>query len=67
MISLAVAASSSSMPLTVALGAVAFAVSDISVARDRFVKRAIANKAWGLPLYYTAQLLFAMSVIRSGA
>jgi uncharacterized membrane protein YhhN len=40
-----------------------FAVSDISVARDRFVKRSIANRAWGIPLYYLAQVLFAMSLL----
>ena len=41
-----------------------FAVSDISVARDRFVKHSLGNKVWGLPLYYIAQLLFAISIIR---
>ena len=40
-----------------------FAVSDISVARDRFVNRSIVNRAWGIPLYYLAQVLFAMSVL----
>ena len=42
--------------------AVAFLVSDISVARDRFVNPSFANKLWGLPLYYLAQHLFAASV-----
>ena len=41
------------------LGAVAFYISDISVARDRFVKREFANRAWGLPLYFFAQMLLA--------
>ena len=45
------------------IAAILFAVSDVSVARDRFVSRDIVNKAWGLPLYYIAQLLFAASVI----
>lgn len=62
MVALAVSASVESLPVTVAAGAIAFAVSDISVARDRFVKNSIANKAWGLPLYYFAQILFALSV-----
>ncbi|MGD9561497.1 MAG: lysoplasmalogenase family protein [Pyrinomonadaceae bacterium] len=62
MTSLAVAASSVSLPQTVALAAIAFAVSDISVARDRFIDNSIANKAWGLPLYYLAQVLLAASV-----
>lgn len=45
-----------------ALGAVAFFVSDVAVARDRFVKRAFLNSLWGLPLYYAGQLLIAWSV-----
>jgi uncharacterized membrane protein YhhN len=46
-------------PLTVAVGALAFVASDVSVARDRFVSPGFANRAWGLPLYFAAQLLFA--------
>jgi uncharacterized membrane protein YhhN len=49
-------------PLAVAGGALAFTASDISVARDRFVCRAFLNRAWGLPLYYAAQLLLASTV-----
>jgi uncharacterized membrane protein YhhN len=49
-------------PLAVAAGALAFTTSDISVARDRFVRRAFVNRAWGLPLYYAAQLLLASTV-----
>lgn len=40
-------------------GAIAFASSDLSVARDRFVHRSPINRAFGLPLYYAAQLLIA--------
>jgi hypothetical protein len=29
------------------------------VARDRFVSHQFVNRAWGLPLYYAAQLLLA--------
>jgi len=29
------------------------------VARDRFVRHQFSNRAWGLPLYYAAQLLLA--------
>lgn len=43
-------------------GAVGFAVSDLAVARDQFVKPALFNKLWGLPLYYASQLLLASSV-----
>lgn len=48
-------------PWVVAVGALAFTASDISVARDRFVRHEFANRAWGLPLYYGAQLLLAAS------
>ncbi len=43
-------------------GAVLFAVSDVFVARERFVSSSIANRLWGLPLYYTAQLILALNV-----
>jgi hypothetical protein len=41
------------------LGAGLFSVSDLAVARDRFVSPGFANAAWGLPLYYGAQLVLA--------
>jgi uncharacterized membrane protein YhhN len=63
MTSLAVAVSAASMSPIVAIGAITFAASDVSVARDRFIASGIANKAWGLPLYYAAQILLAMSVL----
>jgi len=44
-----------------AFGAVIFAVSDIFVARNQFVMPSVANRLWGLPLYYAAQLIFALS------
>ena len=47
-------------PLIVA--AAVFAVSDIFVARERFVRSSLVNRLWGLPLYYAAQLAFALSV-----
>ena len=43
----------------VALGAVMFFVSDLSVARDRFVAPGFVNRLWGLPLYYAAQVVLA--------
>ena len=46
-------------PWAVAVGALAFTASDVSVARDRFVRHEFLNRAWGLPLYYGAQLLLA--------
>ena len=45
-------------------GAIAFYVSDLAVARQRFVARSFSNKLWGLPLYFGAQLLLAASVAR---
>ena len=47
--------------LAVGVAAFLFFVSDLSVARDAFVKRAFVNRAWGLPTYYAAQLIFAMT------
>jgi len=45
-----------------AVAAAGFALSDVSVARDRFGGGGFINRAWGLPLYYAAQCLFAVSV-----
>ena len=42
-------------------GAVLFYLSDLSVARDRFVKPAFVNRLWGLPLYYASTVLIAWS------
>ena len=43
----------------VLVGAVCFFVSDLAVARERFVASTFWNRAWGLPLYYAATLLLA--------
>jgi len=40
-------------------GALMFLVSDLAVARDRFVAQGFINRLWGLPLYYAAQLVLA--------
>ncbi len=61
MTALACAVSGAGGPSLVAVGAIAFTASDISVARDRFVQPGFANRAWGLPLYYLAQVLLALS------
>ncbi|MBP6003779.1 MAG: lysoplasmalogenase [Pyrinomonadaceae bacterium] len=63
MTALAVAVSAASGSWLLAAAAIVFAASDVSVARDRFIERSIANKAWGLPLYFIAQIMFAMSVL----
>jgi uncharacterized membrane protein YhhN len=46
----------------VAAGAIAFAVSDILVARERFVTRSVWNRRVGQPLYFLAQLLLGLSI-----
>ena len=61
MTALACAVSGAGGPPIVAAGALAFTASDISVARDRFVHPEFTNRAWGLPLYYLAQVLLALS------
>lgn len=43
-------------------GALGFAVSDLAVARERFVAPAPTNALWGLPLYYASQLVLASTV-----
>lgn len=66
MASVAIAASAATWSPVLAVGAIAFAASDVSVALNRFVERKIINKVWGLPLYYSAQILFALSVRSHG-
>jgi uncharacterized membrane protein YhhN len=44
------------------LGAAMFYLSDLAVARDRFVAASFWNGAWGLPFYFGAQLSLAASV-----
>ena len=43
-------------------GASAFFVSDLAVARQRFITPTIVNRLWGLPLYYVAQFTLAGSL-----
>jgi len=51
--------------LALLLGGLLFVVSDIAVARNRFVAPGLINRAWGLPTYFAAQLLLAASVVHS--
>lgn len=46
------------------VGALLFYLSDLAVARDRFVVRRFASRAWGLPAYYLAQILLALTLGR---
>lgn len=49
-------------PLAAAPAAAAFYVSDLFVARDKFIAGGFVNRLLGLPLYYGAQVAFALSV-----
>lgn len=50
------------MPWRCGVGATLFLLSDLTVARNRFVHEAFANRALGLPCYYAGQLLLASCV-----
>lgn len=45
------------------VGAVGFYLSDLAVAQQRFIRSTFASRAWGLPLYYAAQLVLATTII----
>lgn len=62
MLALAAGATAASGDWHIAAGALAFYLSDLSVARDRFVQPAFVNGLWGLPLYFAGQMLLARSV-----
>lgn len=62
MVVFSVGAAGASGNFLILAGAVAFFLSDISVARDKFVTPGFVNRAWGLPLYYAAQLILASTV-----
>lgn len=61
MVALAAGSSIGAGGAEIFVGAGAFYLSDLAVARDRFVAPGFANRAWGLPLYYGAQLVLAWS------
>ncbi len=46
----------------VAIGALLFFASDVSVAKGRFVRARVVDKLWGLPAYYIGQLCIAWSL-----
>jgi len=62
MVAAAVGGIAGAAPVSALPAAAAFYLSDISVARDRFVAPFFTNRMWGLPLYYAAQIMFALSV-----
>lgn len=61
MVAAAIGTAASDPDPRIVLGAAAFFVSDIAVARNRFVAPGFVNRAWGLPLYYLGQVLLALS------
>lgn len=62
MVMLAVGTTVGEGNLAIAVGAVLFYLSDLAVARQRFVVQTFLNPAWGLPLYYLGQLVLATTV-----
>jgi hypothetical protein len=44
------------------VGSLCFYVSDVFVARNKFIKEEYTNRFLGLPLYYTGQFLLAFSI-----
>ena len=63
MVMLAIGSSVATGRPAAALGAVAFALSDVSVSRERFVAPGFVNGAWGLPLYFASQFVLASTVL----
>jgi uncharacterized membrane protein YhhN len=62
MVVLAFGAFSDDNTWLIPMGATLFFVSDLFVARNQFVTAVPLNRLWGLPLYYTAQVLLALSI-----
>ncbi len=53
---------SHALPWTAGAGALLFYLSDLAVARHRFVHPDFVNRAIGLPLYYAGQFLVALTI-----
>jgi uncharacterized membrane protein YhhN len=64
MVTLAAGAVGAGAPQTLLVGAVCFYLSDVGVARERFVTKDRWNGLLGLPLYYAAQLLLVDGLSR---
>ena len=63
MVMLAAGAFAAGAPRLLGVAAVTFLVSDLFVARQRFVTPGLVNRVFGLPLYYGAQLAFAWTLV----
>ncbi len=53
---------SGALPITAGIGATLFFLSDLAVARHRFVQAAFVNRAVGIPAYYAGQVLLALTI-----
>lgn len=62
MVVAAIGATAAGNATTIALGAIGFALSDLAVARHRFVAPGNINRMWGLPLYFASQMVIASTV-----
>ncbi len=62
MVATAFASHANTPNLSIPVAAVLLAASDLFVARQRFVTRSSVNRFIGPPLYFAAQILFALSV-----
>ena len=63
MVVLAVGTVGAGTTAAVLVAALLFYASDVSVAVNRFVDNGFANRAFGLPAYYGAQLVFAWTIL----
>lgn len=61
MCTLAVSASHANARWAWGAGAILFAASDIAIALHRFVDSSGVHRMWGLPLYYLAQIILALT------
>lgn len=53
-------------PILIPFGALLFYFSDMSVAVGQFMQPAFPHYAWGLPFYYTGQIMLALSTASGG-
>lgn len=62
MVALAAGVAIEGAPAATLPAAILLYVSDLAVARDRFVAPGVESRVWGLPVYYLAQFMFASLV-----
>ena len=62
MVALSLGAALPAHSALIAAGTICFFLSDIAVARNRFVAPHWHNRLWGLPLYYGATVMLALTV-----